>query len=58
MNLSDKRVSASWGSAGAMSGPPQLKSREEVNGGPQRVARRWGSAGAMSGPPQMKSLKK
>ena len=35
-------MSAKWGSAGAISGPPH----------------KWGSAGAISGPPQMKSLKK
>jgi methyl halide transferase len=43
--------SAAGGSAGAMSGPPQLKSREEVKECPPPGE----SAGAMSGPPQLKS---
>ena len=39
------RLSAIWGSAGAM------RARD-------RLSAIWGSAGAISGPPQMKSLKK
>ncbi len=50
--LCAERVPAAWGSAWAMSGPPQLKS---LSG--RRVPAAWGSAGAMSGPPQLKSLK-
>ncbi len=30
-----KRLSADWGSAGAISGPPQMKSFKEVNVRPQ-----------------------
>jgi hypothetical protein len=30
-----ERMSAAWGSAGAMSGPPQMKGVKEVNGSPQ-----------------------
>jgi hypothetical protein len=38
-----------WGSAGAMSGLPQLTGLRKWT-----TVRRWGSAGAMSGPPQLK----
>ena len=32
--LCAERVPAAWGSAGAMSGPPQLKSLKDLDGGP------------------------
>ena len=51
MMATEKTVVRHWGSAGAMSGPPQLKSLKM-----ETVVRHWGSAGAMSGPPQLKSL--
>jgi ATP-binding cassette subfamily F protein 3 len=62
------RLSADGGSAGAMSGPPQLKSlkketadhtsRKSTDRGSAGSSAAGGSAGAMSGPPQPKSLKK
>src|SRR5216684_3843544 len=40
-------MSADWGSAGAISGPPHLIE------GRIRVSAIWGSAGAISGPPHL-----
>ena len=55
------RLSAAWGSAGAISGPRmrQMDSPSIARAtGPGAEARglsaAWGSAGAISGPPQMK----
>jgi hypothetical protein len=48
-----ERLSAAWGSAGAISRPPQMKSLK----GSKRLSAAWGSAGAISGPPQMKGFK-
>jgi hypothetical protein len=46
-------LSGGWGSAGAMSGPPQLnKGRVHLTAG-DGLSGGWGSAGAMSGPPQL-----
>src|ERR1700687_591320 len=50
-SLKTETVARRWGSAGAISGPPQMKSLKT-----ETVVRRRGSAGAISGPPQMKSL--
>ncbi|HEX9747191.1 MAG TPA: ABC-F family ATP-binding cassette domain-containing protein [Methylomirabilota bacterium] len=54
------RLSAVGGSAGAMSGPPQMKSlkKETVDRTSPRESADRGSAGAMSGPPHKKGLKK
>ena len=48
-----ERMSANWGSAGAISGPQQMKSLTRS----KRMSANWGSAGAISGPPQMKGFK-
>ncbi len=48
-----ERLSADWGSAVAISGPPQMKSLTRS----KRLSADGGSAGAISGPPQMKSFK-
>jgi hypothetical protein len=48
-----ERMSADWGSAGAISRPPQMKSLTRS----KRMSADWGSAGAISRPPQMKGFK-
>ena len=48
-----ERMSAAWGRAGAISGPPQMKSFK----GSKRMFAAWGRAGAISWPPQMKGFK-
>src|SRR5262249_55340264 len=44
--------SADWGSAGAISGPPQMK--KNASNQPPTSLPSWGRAGAISGPPPMK----